>query len=60
VSLSPDTFGDCAAINVAVAHHGQSGEPWPASAVFAGYTAYPTSTLDNWARALRDRHPPSC
>lgn len=59
-TFSPNTFGDCAAINVAVTHHAQSVELWPASAVLRGYTAYPVPTLGAWARALRDRRPLAC
>ncbi len=62
-TFSPDNFGGCQAINVAVAYHAQSVELWPPSANpkgFKGFSAYPESELVSWARALRTRTASSC
>lgn len=59
----PDNFGGCQAINVAVIYHAQSLELWPRAAnpkSFKGFTAYPESELQSWARALRTAKPLSC
>jgi hypothetical protein len=57
---SPDNFGGCQAIDIAVAHHAESVELWPASPIFAGFSAYTPSTLYGWARALRDHQRIDC
>ncbi|MDQ6697816.1 MAG: beta-galactosidase [Actinomycetota bacterium] len=49
----PDNATYCAAIGVAVSHHAQSVEVWPAAGAQAGYTTVPTSTLLAWSNALR-------
>jgi hypothetical protein len=59
-TYSPDTFGGCQAIDVAVAHHAQSVELWPPSPIFKGFSAYTPSTLYGWARALRDHQLIKC
>ncbi len=57
-TFSPDTFGGCAAIDVAIAHHAGSVELWPpgpilhGSPIFAGFAGFPESELARWARAL--------
>jgi hypothetical protein len=57
---SPDNFGGCQAIDIAVAHHAESVELWPASPIFKGFSAYTPSTLYGWARALRIRQQIDC
>ncbi len=59
----PNNFGDCQAINVAIAHHAQSLELWPPSGNskgFQGFSAYPETELARWARALENRKQLSC
>ena len=57
---SPGNFGGCQAIDIAVAHHAESVELWPASSIFKGFSAYTPSTLFGWARALRNRQQIGC
>ncbi len=57
---SPGHFGGCQAIDIAVAHHAESVELWPASPIFKGFSAYTPSTLSRWARALRHRQRIDC
>lgn len=62
-TFSPDNFGGCQALNVAVAYHAQSLELWPPSANvhgFKGFSAYPEAELAQWARALRTRTTLAC
>jgi hypothetical protein len=59
-TYSPDTFGGCQAIDVAVAHHAESVELWPASPFSKGFSAYTPSSLYGWARALRNRQQIGC
>lgn len=57
---SPSTFGGCAAVDLAVAHHASSLEVWPPSPVFKGFAAFSPGSLYNWARALRTGRRISC
>lgn len=57
---SPDSFGGCQAIDVAVAHHGHSLELWPPSRFFQGYSAFSPSELAQWASAVRHGHRLTC
>jgi hypothetical protein len=57
---SPNTFGGCQTIDIAIAHHAQSLELWPPTAHIKGFTAYTESSLYGWARALRERRRIAC
>ena len=57
---SPDTFGGCEAIALAIHHHAQSMELWAPSNAFAGFTAFSTSTLRGWDRDLQRGMAPRC
>jgi hypothetical protein len=65
-TFSPDTFGGCQAIDVAVAYHGQSVELWPpgpifhGTPIFKGFSAFPKSELVQWARAVQTHTALSC
>jgi len=65
-TFSPDTFGGCEAINVAILHHGQSVELWPPGPIvhgfpiFGGFSTFPESELAPWAHALKRHAPLSC
>ena len=56
----PNNATYCAAINVAVSHHAQSVELWPASGAQPGFTTVPTTTLVAWSNALLTGTPPTC
>ncbi len=56
----PDNATYCAAVGVAVAHHAQSVELWPATFSQPGFTSVPTATLVAWANALRQGTAPIC
>ncbi len=56
----PDNTTYCAAIAVAVSHHAQSVELWPATGTQGGYTTVPTPTLVNWSQALTNGTQPTC
>jgi hypothetical protein len=57
---SPDTFGGCEAIALAVHHHAQSLELWPPSRAFAGFSAFSPGTLRGWDRDLQQGRAPTC
>jgi hypothetical protein len=57
---SPDTFGGCEAIALAVRHHAQSLELWPPAKGFAGFSAFSPGTLRGWDRDLEHGRAPSC
>lgn len=56
----PDNATYCAAIGVAVAHHAQSVELWPATGSQPGFTSVPTGTLTAWDNSLRQGTAPTC
>lgn len=49
----PDNSTYCSSIDVAVAHHAQSVELWPASGRQPGFTSVAHATLVAWDTALR-------
>jgi hypothetical protein len=57
---SPDTFGGCQAIALAIDHHAQSLEVWPPAHAFAGFSAFSPTTLRGWDRDLERGRAPSC
>jgi hypothetical protein len=61
-TLSPNTFGGCAAIQLAVRHHAQSVELWPPAprGGFHGYRAFSAPALVSWSRALQTHTGPRC
>ncbi len=60
VDFQADTPAEgCPAITVAVSHHAQSVELWPADG-YPGYSAYSEATLDGWDMALIDGTAPAC
>jgi hypothetical protein len=56
----PNNATYCAAIGVAVSHHAQSVELWPASGAQPGFTTVPTTTLVAWSNALQTGTAPTC
>jgi hypothetical protein len=56
----PNAATYCGAIAVAVAHHAQSVEMWPAAGGQAGYTGVSTTTLQSWSQDLRAGVDPAC
>ena len=56
----PNSATYCAAIAVAVAHHAQSVELWPAAGSQPGFTSVPTATLVTWDNALLHGTAPTC
>ena len=59
-TTSPDTFGGCQAIALAIQHHAQSLELWPPSAEFKGFSAFTARTLRGWDRDLARERAPRC
>ncbi len=60
---SPNDFGGCEAINLAVSSHALAVEVWPHgpnAKGFAGFTAYPESQLARWGRALEEGRQIAC
>jgi hypothetical protein len=56
----PNNATYCAAIGVAVTHHAQSVELWPAVSGQGGFTTVPIASLVEWSNALRTGVPPVC
>ena len=56
----PNNATYCAAIGIAVSHHAQSVEVWPAIGAQPGFTTVPTATLVAWSNALQTGTAPTC
>jgi hypothetical protein len=56
----PNNATYCAAIGVAVMHHAQSVELWPAVSGQGGFTTVPITSLVDWSNALRTGVAPVC
>jgi hypothetical protein len=59
-TITPNGFGGCQAIALAVRHHAVAVELWPPSPRFRGYAAFSKRTLVSWAHALRRHHLRGC
>ena len=63
VPVSFQTVGagvDCAAIDLAIAHHATSVELWPPNRGYRGFAAVPTTDLEAWNAALRTGQSLAC